>query len=215
MFKISIHSSLMAFNRRAFKVSSAKSSIFTTPTTSRNRQETPPSSPTHTPSLRIPRIQEAAVELGDSPTPSTKSELGKDPFSPSIGKHIVIEEVESPEEEEGEIPPRSPLVEEPEDFEVSEEIIMTEEVVNGFGRGRGRGGGGNNGGGRGNNGGNRDGDNSFRFPIVDEDSRATMKNISPYVLPNFAYLVPMIEKDFEVGTKVVAKDSNLVGFESS
>ena len=27
-----------------------------------------------------------------------------------------------------------------------------------------------------------------------------------------AYLVPMIEKDFEVGTKVVAKDSNLVGF---
>ena len=32
---------------------------------------------------------------------------------------------------------------------------------------------------------------------------------------DFAYLVPMIEKDFEVGTKVVAKDSNLVGFESS
>jgi hypothetical protein len=63
---------------------------------------------------------------------------------------------------------------------------MTEEVVNGFGRGRGRGGGGgNNGGGRGNNGGNRDGDNSFGFPIVDEDSRATMKNISPSVLPNF------------------------------
>ena len=32
---------------------------------------------------------------------------------------------------------------------------------------------------------------------------------------DFAYLVPMIEKDFEVGTKVVAKDSNLVGVESS
>ena len=31
----------------------------------------------------------------------------------------------------------------------------------------------------------------------------------------FAYLVPMIEKDFEVGTKVVAKDSNLVGIENS
>ena len=63
---------------------------------------------------------------------------------------------------------------------------MTEEVVNGFGRGRGRGGGeGNNGGGRGNNGGNRDGDNSFGFPIVDEDSRETMKSISPSVLPNF------------------------------
>ena len=32
---------------------------------------------------------------------------------------------------------------------------------------------------------------------------------------DFAYLVPMIEKDFEVGTKVVAKDSNLVGVENS
>ena len=51
---------------------------------------------------------------------------------------------------------------------------MTEEVVNGFGGGRGRGrGGGENGGGRGNNGGNRDGDNSFGFPIVDEESRTT------------------------------------------
>jgi hypothetical protein len=50
----------------------AKSSIFTTPSTSRNRQETPPSSPTHTPSSRIPGIQEAVV---DSPTPSIESEL--------------------------------------------------------------------------------------------------------------------------------------------
>ena len=32
---------------------------------------------------------------------------------------------------------------------------------------------------------------------------------------DFAYLVPMIEKDFEVGTKVVAKDSNLVEVENS
>ena len=32
---------------------------------------------------------------------------------------------------------------------------------------------------------------------------------------DFAYLVPMIEKDFEVGTKVVAKDSNLVRVENS
>lgn len=63
---------------------------------------------------------------------------------------------------------------------------MTEEVVNGFGGGRGRGrGGGKNGGSRGNNEGNRDGDKSFGFPIVDEESRTTMKNISPSVLPNF------------------------------
>ena len=39
-----------------------------------------------------------------------------------------------------------------------------------------------------------------------------IEQISP---KDFAYLVPMIEMDFEVGTKVVAKDSNLVGVESS
>ena len=32
---------------------------------------------------------------------------------------------------------------------------------------------------------------------------------------DFAYLVYMIEKDFEIGTKVVSKDSNLVGVENS
>jgi len=160
-------------------IARAKSLIFTTPSTSRHRQDTPPSSPTHTPSLRIPGIQGAVAELGDSPTLSTESDLGKELFFTSTGEQIVIKEVESPEEEEGEIPPHSPLVEEPEDSEISKETIMTEEVVNGFaggGRGRGRGGG-NNGRGRGNNGGNRDGDNSFGFPIIDEESRTTMKNI--------------------------------------
>ena len=32
---------------------------------------------------------------------------------------------------------------------------------------------------------------------------------------DFAYLASMLEKDFEVGTKVVAKDSNLVEVENS
>ena len=126
-------------SRRRF-LARAKSSIFTNPSTSRDRQETSPSSPTHTPSPRIPGIQEAIAE---SPTPSIESELERDPFLPSTGK-IVIEEVESPEEEEGGIPPRSPLIEELEDSKVSRETIMTEERVNRFGRGRG-GGGGNNG----------------------------------------------------------------------
>ena len=58
-------------------IARAKSSIFTTPTTSRHRQDTPPSSLTHTPSLRIPGIQGALAELEDSPTLSTKSDLGK------------------------------------------------------------------------------------------------------------------------------------------
>ena len=67
----------------------------------------------------------------------------------------------------------------------SEETIMAEEGEDGeftlFG-GRGRGGSReNNGGGRG----NREIDNSFGFPIVDEETNATMKNISPSVLPNF------------------------------
>lgn len=70
-------------------IARAKSLIFTTPSTSRYRQDTPPSSPSNTPSLRIPRIQEEVAELGDSPTLSTESELGKDPFFTSTGKHIV------------------------------------------------------------------------------------------------------------------------------
>ena len=78
-------------------IARAKSSIFTTPSTSRHRQDTPPSSPTHTPSLRITGIQGAEAELGDSPTLSTKSDLGKEPFFTSTGEHIVIKEVESPE----------------------------------------------------------------------------------------------------------------------
>ena len=32
---------------------------------------------------------------------------------------------------------------------------------------------------------------------------------------DFAYLVPMIDMDFEVGAKVVAKDSNLAGVKNS
>ena len=96
-------------------IARAKSSIFTTPSTPRYRKDTPPLSPTHTPSLRIPGIQEAVVELGDSPTLSTKSELGKDPFFTSTGEHIVIQEVESPEEEKEETPSHPPLIEESED----------------------------------------------------------------------------------------------------
>jgi len=55
-------------------------------------------------------------------------------------------------------------------------------------RGRGRG---NNGEGRGNNGrgrGNREVDNSFGFPIVDEETSATMKNISSLFPPKFSWI---------------------------
>jgi len=78
------------------------------------------------------------------------------------------------------------LIEEPEDSENSEETIMAEEVVDGILGGR-RGGnnGGNNGGGGDNNEINTEGDNSFGFPIIDEETHTTMKKISPSVLPNF------------------------------
>ena len=144
----------------------ARGSILTSPSASRERQETPPLSPTNTPSPRIPGIQEPRV---DSPTPSIEFESGRDPSLSSTETPIVIEEVET-SEEEGEIPSHSPLVEEPEDFEIPRRTTMAEEEVGGGGRGRG-GRGGNNGGGRGPiRGGNRNGDNSFGFPIVDEDS---------------------------------------------
>ncbi len=64
----------------------ARSSIFTTPSASRNRQETPSSSPTHTPSSRIPGIQEAIV---DSPIPPIESE--RDSFFSSTRGQVVIE----------------------------------------------------------------------------------------------------------------------------
>jgi len=76
-------------------IARAKSSIFTTLATSRHRQDTHPSSPAHTPSLRIPGIQGEIAEVGDYPTLSIKSDLGKEPFFTSTGENIVIKEVES------------------------------------------------------------------------------------------------------------------------
>ena len=109
-------------------IARAKISIFTTLATSRHKQDTPPSQ-THTPSIRIPRIQGAPIELEDSPTLFTESDLGEEPFFTSTGEHIVIKEVESPGEEgKEETLSHQPLIEEPKD---SEETIMAEEVLDG------------------------------------------------------------------------------------
>ena len=51
--------------------------------------------------------------------------------------------------------------------------------------------------------------------LVDFEKMEDIDKIEKISHKDFAYLVPMIEKDFEVGTKVVAKDSNLVGVENS
>ncbi len=97
------------------------------------------------------------------------------------------------EEEELETYSEQPLIEEPkileEHYISSKESIMAEEGegevhnvhgeedrIGGRGRGRGRGRGG--GSGRGNQ-------DPSGFPILDEDTTLTMKNISPSILPNF------------------------------
>lgn len=54
-------------------------------------------------------------------------------------------------------------------------------IGGGRGRGGNRGGGGGQGGGRG----GRGEPNPYGFPVFDEDTIATMKNISPSILPNF------------------------------
>ena len=70
----------------------------------------------------------------------------------------------------------------------SEESIMAEEGegevhnINGEQHRIGGEGGGNRGGGRGRG---REDLKSFGFPILDEDTTLTMKNISPSILPNF------------------------------
>ena len=185
-------------------IARGRSSIPTTPPTPpRVRKGTPPSQ-NHTPSHRILGIQGVETQSEESPTSSTKTVLEEKIFeSPTIGitlftstgEPIVVEELGIPvEEEKVETLSHSPLIEEPEEEEItlqvepytdSEETIMEEEeqdgefsLFGGGGRGRGRG---NNGGGRG----NREIDNSFGFPIVDEETNATMKNISPSILPNF------------------------------
>jgi len=51
--------------------------------------------------------------------------------------------------------------------------------------------------------------------LVDLEKMEDIDKIEKIFHKDFAYLVPMFEKDFEIGTKIVAKDSSLVGFESS
>ena len=51
--------------------------------------------------------------------------------------------------------------------------------------------------------------------LVDFEKMEDIDKIEQISHKDFAYLVPMIEMDFAVGTKVVAKDSNLVGVENS
>ena len=51
--------------------------------------------------------------------------------------------------------------------------------------------------------------------IVDFEKMEDIDKIEQISHKDFAYLVPMIDMDFEVGTKVVAKNSNLAGVGSS
>ena len=86
-------------------------SISTTPPTPpRVRKGTPPSQ-THTPSHRIPRIQEAETQAKYSPTSSTKTVLGEKTFLTSTGEPTVVEELGiHGEEEKVRTPSHTPLI---------------------------------------------------------------------------------------------------------
>jgi len=51
--------------------------------------------------------------------------------------------------------------------------------------------------------------------LVDSEKMEDIDKIEQISHKDFTYLITMIEKDFEVATKIFAKGSNLVGFESS
>jgi len=51
--------------------------------------------------------------------------------------------------------------------------------------------------------------------LVDLEKMEDIDKIEKIFHKDFAYLVPMFEKDFEIETKIVGKDSNLVRFETS
>ena len=51
--------------------------------------------------------------------------------------------------------------------------------------------------------------------LVDLERMEDIDKVEKISHKDFAYLVPMIDMDFEIGAKVVAKDSNLAGVESS
>ena len=51
--------------------------------------------------------------------------------------------------------------------------------------------------------------------LVDFEKMEDIGRIEQISHKDFAYLASMLEKDFEVGTKVFAKDSNLVEVENS
>ena len=52
---------------------------------------------------------------------------------------------------------------------------------------------------------NGEDDNSFGFPIIDEDTNATMKNISPSILPNFHGLKSEDPENFLFEFKVLCR----------
>lgn len=185
-----------------------RSLIPTNPLTSpRLRNSTPPTQ-TRIPFTdwkRLPEVSRLEIQSRTWPTSSTEAVIEENPTSPttrvvflsSTDEQILGEELEIPsEEEEQETYIGHPLIEEPEELEEpyisSEESVMAEEVegevhnVNGeenrIGGGRGRGGGGDRNKRRGRGRGNQD---PFGFPIFDEDTTLTMKNISLSILPKF------------------------------
>lgn len=179
-------------------------------TLSRPRSATPSTGtrfPLFTGRHRILEVHRYEIQPRDSPTSSIEAAV-EQPTSPtevvtflsSTGEQLLGKELEVPSEEEQEIYSNIPLVEEQEevlDNPIIEPYISSVEStmagegevhdVNGelrIGGGWGRGG--NIGGaGRKCGRGGRGEPNRYGFPIFDEDTTTTIKNISPFILPNF------------------------------
>ena len=148
----------------------SRSLIPKTPLVSPRRRASTSSTQTHIPSFTNPRLSEdlrSDIPLERPSTSSTKPVLEEDSKTPARDLNFSTSTRESTMAKEG-----------------GGGVFNGEHTLFGGGRGRGRGEGGRGEeGGRGR--GRREMGSSFGFPIVDEETNATMKNISPSVLPNF------------------------------
>ena len=158
-------------SRGRFISSRGRSLTSRTPLVSSRSRASTPSTQTHLPSFTDPGLLEdlrSPIPLKKPSTPSTEPAIEEDPktfvedtnFSTSIGESTMAEEGGGG-------------------------VVNGEHTLFGGGRGRGRGEGGRGEGGRGTEGGRGRIGSSFGFPILDEETNTTMKNISPSVLPNF------------------------------
>ena len=158
-------------SRGRFISSRGRSLISRTPLVSSRSRASTPSTQTHIPSSPDPGLLEdlrSTIPLEKPSTSSTELAIEKNLKTPGRDINLSTSTGESTMAKEG-----------------GGGVFNGEHTLFGGGRGRGRGEGGRGEGGRGADGGRGRIGSSFGFPIIDEETNTTMKNISPSVLPNF------------------------------